>query len=103
MSHLPIKPVDYYLDKLQNKHVLIVGGIAIIMLILFGPTLSNLLFVHPISAPSAGQYSQHYPDGVLRTATTPPPDELNPRLYYSAPFVVPPYQETWHDSVVDKL
>lgn len=98
MSHLPIKPVDHYLDKLQNKHVLFVGGIVIVLLVLCGPWLSDLLLnTTPPGASAPGQYSEHYPDGVLRTATTPPIDNINPTLYYSAPFVVPPYQEALYE------
>jgi hypothetical protein len=93
MSHLPIKPVDHYLDKISNKHVLFVGGIAIILIILFGPTISNILYARgPAGAPAPGQVSDHYPDNVVRTATTPENDSLFPRLYGTHPYVIPPYQ-----------
>lgn len=98
MSHLPIKPVDHYLDKLQNKHVLFVGGAVVILLVLCGPWLSDLLLnTTPPGASAPGQYSQHYTDGVLRTATTPPTANIDPRLYATAPFVTPPYQTSSHD------
>lgn len=98
MSHLPIKPVDYYLDKINNRHILIVGAVVIVVLFICGPWLSNALMnTTPSSAVAPGQHSQHYPDGILRTATTPPIDNIAPRLYATNPFVVSPYQASSHE------
>lgn len=96
MSHLPIKPVDYYLDKLSNKRVLTVGGIAIVVLILFGGKISNLLMGVPYTAAKVGELSEHYADGIIRTATTPfSEDDLAKGLYSTNPFVIPPYQDDY--------
>lgn len=110
MSHLPIKHVDHYLDKISSKHLLFVGGIAIILLFVFGPTMSNLLYgssTHvSLATIQPGQTSGHYPDGIVRRPTVDtisPEYTVFPRLYGTAPFVVGPYQDELPYQIPDTL
>lgn len=110
MSHLPIKEVDYYLDKISSKHVLFVGGAVIILLVVFGPTVSNMLYGTSTHVRSAGivpgRTSDHYLDGIMRTPTVDsisPEYTIFPRLYATAPYVVPPYQDELPYQIPDTL
>ena len=110
MSHLPIKQVDHYLDKISKQHLLFVGGATIILLVVFGPTVSNLLYgtsTHVIANKlQPGQVSGHYPDGIVRIPTVDtvsPEYTIFPRLYGTAPYVIAPYQDEMPYQIPDTL
>ena len=83
MSHLPIQPVDYYLDRIKKQHV-IFAGIVIVLLIFAGQATSLVAAIKPPKGSRVpGQVSQRYPDKV-RHATLTTDSDLSPALYWSA-------------------
>jgi len=89
MSHLPIQPVDYYLDRIKKQHV-IFAGVVIVLLIFAGQATSLVSAIKPPKGTRMpGQISPHYPNRPRYATLTTNPNDIDPKLYWSAYRFIP--------------